>query len=540
MSQPKAGHIKYNALISDIEKGAVKIPQFQRQFVWSKEQSATLIDSILKGYPIGTFIMWKSKEVLRSLRNIGQIELPEVQEGDFVYYVLDGQQRMTSIFASLRGAVITREDGKKEDFSELYVDLIANDDEQIVITDVEGKSENSYIKLTEVLEGDIFELVNKYDKEAIKKISKYSEIVKTYEFSIITVDDVPIDVATEIFTRINVGGKQLTVFEIMCAKTYDHKRGFDLADKYNELIERLQNVNYETISSSTVLQAVSICLVGECSKKNILKLDKEIFINKWDEIINALEHAVDYFRGYYRIPVSQLLPYDSLLIPFTYFFYRNNNKKPTGNMQKYLEDYFWRIVLNSKFSSGTESKVARDIIVVIDKILNNLEPEQQEVNISIDNLNRNGWFSVGKAYIKGMLCILAAKQPESFIDGALVNINNGWLKAANSKNYHHFFPRAYLRKNGVDDGKANHIANITIVDDFLNKNKIKDKAPSVYMREFKELNSNLEDTMKTHLIYDINDMGIFNDDYNKFFEKRLETFKKEIESRLIIKSYDIL
>ena len=209
-------------------------------------------------------------------------------------------------------------------------------------------------------------------------------------------------------------------------------------------------------------------------------------------------------------------------------------------MQKYLEDYFWRTVLNSKFSSGTESKVARDIIVVIDRILNNLEPEQQEVNISLDNLSRNGGFSVGKAYIKGMLCILAAKQPESFIDGALVNINNGWLKAANSKNYHHFFPRAYLRKNGIDDAKANHIANITIVDDFLNKNKIRDKAPSVYMAEFKELNSSIEDTMKTHLMDDINNMGIFNDDYNIFFEKRLETFKREIESRLIIKSYDIL
>lgn len=280
MSQPKAGHIKYTTLISDIEKGAVKIPQFQRQFVWSKEQSATLIDSILKGYPIGTFIMWKSKEVLRSLRNIGHIDLPEIPEGDFVYYVLDGQQRMTSIFASLRGAIITREDGKREDFSEIYIDLTANEDEQIVITSIEGRNENSYIKLTEILNGDIFDLVIKYDKDAIKKISTYSEIIKTYEFSVITVDDVPIDVATEIFTRINVGGKHLTVFEIMCAKTYDHRRGFDLSDKYNELIERLQTVNYETIQSSTVLQAVSTCLVGECAKKNILKLDKETQIGR--------------------------------------------------------------------------------------------------------------------------------------------------------------------------------------------------------------------------------------------------------------------
>ena len=58
------------------------------------------------------------------------------------------------------------------------------------------------------------------------------------------------------------------------------------------------------------------------------------------------------------------------------------------------------------------------------------------------------------------------------------------LKQANSKNYHHFFPRAYLTKKGEEKFKINHILNITIVDDFLNKNKIRAKAPSKYMKEF--------------------------------------------------------
>jgi uncharacterized protein with ParB-like and HNH nuclease domain len=62
--------------MSDIDKGTIKIPQFQRDFVWNKEKSAKLLDSIVKGYPIGTFILWKTKEELRSLRNIGGLELP--------------------------------------------------------------------------------------------------------------------------------------------------------------------------------------------------------------------------------------------------------------------------------------------------------------------------------------------------------------------------------------------------------------------------------------------------------------------------------
>jgi len=538
MQQPKAGHVNYGNLINDIEKGTVKIPQFQREFVWNKSQSAGLVDSILKGYPIGTFILWKTRERLRSVRNIGRISLPEIPEGDFVNYVLDGQQRMTSLYASLKGEKILREDGKEEDFSEIYIDLTALEDEQIVVTSKE-KEDGVYLKLTDLLKMDLQMLFNNY-QEHIPKIQQYYKTIQTYEFSTITVEDVPIDVATEIFTRINVGGKDLTVFEIMCAKTYDYNKNFDLSEKYDELIKRLETVKYETISSSTVLQSVAICLVKECNKKNILKMNKNDFINSWDCIINSFEHAVDYIRSFYRIPVSQLLPYDGLLIPFTYFFYKNNNNKPIGDMEIYLQDYFWRCVLNTRFSGSLETKVAQDIKKVIDKILKGEVPEYEEgINITEDNLMRSGWFSVGKAYIKGLLCILASKQPESFINGGLVTIDNAYLKAANSRNYHHFFPRAYLKRQGVDEGKINSIFNITIVDDFLNKRKIRDKAPSIYMDEFKQLNLTLDKTMKTHLINDLNTFGIWTNDYDKFLLERIKAMKSELESRIVIRKYDL-
>lgn len=86
--QPQPQSMVYSAFINDIDRGNIKIPQFQREFVWLREESAKLIDSIIKGYPIGTFILWKTREILRSIRNIGVIELPIVPEGDYfrVYY----------------------------------------------------------------------------------------------------------------------------------------------------------------------------------------------------------------------------------------------------------------------------------------------------------------------------------------------------------------------------------------------------------------------------------------------------------------------
>ena len=107
--QPDNHNKKYEALFVEIDTGQIKLPMFQREFVWEKEQSAKLIDSILKGFPIGTFIFWKTREELRSYKDIGNHTLPETPEGDYAQYILDGQQRITSLYA-IRKGITTLED----------------------------------------------------------------------------------------------------------------------------------------------------------------------------------------------------------------------------------------------------------------------------------------------------------------------------------------------------------------------------------------------------------------------------------------------
>ena len=95
-----------------------------------------------------------------------------------------------------------------------------------------------------------------------------------------------------------------------------------------------------------------------------------------------------------------------------------------------------------------------------------------------------------------------------------------------------------LNQQGQDLASSNHIANITLVDDFLNKRKIRDKAPSIYMADFAEKNEEIEKTMATHLI-DLNDSGIWKDDYNEFFHKRAEMISKELQKRIIPRETDL-
>ena len=362
--QPKPDSKKYTDLIYEIQKGQIKIPKFQRDFVWSIDKTAKLLDSILKGYPIGTFILWETNERLNDIKNIGNLELPPVPDGTKVQYVLDGQQRITSLYAAFLGATIQKEGEKKTtDYGGIYIDLegdINDNDQQIIIAD---QPKGEFITLNEILnlEANLPQIIEQY-KEHNTTILSYARTFSSYDFSTVVLRKEDIDSAIEVFTRINTGGQTLTLFEIMSAKTYDEDQGFDMQSKFQKLLKELESTKYDTISPSIILNVLSLILSRnkECKRKVVLQLEKQSIIDIWDDVISALKESIDYFRSVYRIPVSTLLPYDALLVPFTYFFY-HNKEKPQGKQIKYLEEFFWRISLSYRYSSSTESKLAQDI-----------------------------------------------------------------------------------------------------------------------------------------------------------------------------------
>ena len=515
----------------EIEKGSVKIPQFQRDFVWTKQKSAELLDSILKGYPIGTFIFWKTKEELRAIRNIGGLELPKTPKGDYILYVLDGQQRLTSLFAAVKGLTIERSDGDEEDFSTFYVDLEADPDESVVLAELEDETqEHRWITLHDLLFGKL-KKISQYPEPAQEVIQAYKDRLNSYQFPIVTMREAPIEVATEVFTRLNISGKDLSMFEIMVAKTYDAERDFDLAEQYDALIEKLDSARYGTLPSAAVLQSVAACIAKETKKKAILAIKKSRFIDEWQAISTALGQAVDYLRNAVGVPVSQLLPYPAMIVPFTYYFYKAKSN-PDALKSKLLQDFFWRVGLGERYSRSLDTRLAQDI-KRMDVILKGQRPKYDwEVDASAEFIQQNGFFATGRAYIKTLLCLLASQRPLSFRDNSVVNISNDWLTRSNSKNYHHFFPKSYLKANGYDARSANHIVNITLVDDQLSKKEIGAKAPSFYVAKFGKTNDQLKKALASHFI-GLESFGIQEDDYEKFCAKRAARLSTAIEKKLI-------
>ncbi len=516
----------FRTIQSLIENGDIKIPQFQREFVWKVDDSARLIDSILKNYPIGNFIFWRTDQQLRSIRDIGNMVFPIKSEGERVDYILDGQQRITSLYASFKGLEI-KDKKKIKDFRKIWIDLDSTYDDRIVVTDPNRPNKISLIDL----------INHKWDVgvDYIDKVRTYYESLIGFQFPITSILNSPTSVATDIFTRLNVGGKKLGPFEIMCASTYDGDLGFDLQEKFEELNRDLKESNY-SISDSQVLQLVSILLthregvLGGCTNKFILNLNKSDFIGIWQEAVISIKSAVDYMR-LNLCPTDRLLPYPPTLVLFAYFFNKNKLKVMTTDQKMYLDDLFWRISMGGRYSSSLESKLMQDILKV-DKIVNHVLPQYEwTVDIDVDYIINNGEFNKNSSFTKAWICLLSLLGPRSFKNNSLVVVDGNWQLSKNSPNLHHFFPRRYLSRVGCLDS-PDHILNMTIIDDSLNKS-ISDKEPSLYIKKLSDDNSLLIETLRTHLIGGFDRFGILENDYIKFKRERARLFSNEFNKRII-------
>ena len=534
MANPEPRSRQYPALMTDITDGKIKLPQFQRNYVWDTEKSANFLDSILRGYPIGTFILWVTKDRLQSIKNIGDAKLPPTRKGESVQYVLDGQQRLATLYACIKGIKVQQEGKKnKTDYKEFYVNLDEDPDDPESLVVTETKPTQASIKFHQLLDQQLAWYPQNYPKKKhLNRISNYQKTVQSYAFSIIEILDADLEKAVKIFHVINTGGTKLTPFEIMVAKTYDENKKFNLREKYDDMNTIAENRGY-TIPDQQVLQLISIILSTDCKSKTILSLSKNKIINLWPDVEDAIYMAIESFKRDFQIGVSRILPSSAFFVTFGYFFHKTR-KQPTVKQLKLLKEYFWKSSLSERYSGASETLIAQDKNLIDGIIQEKPQPYGSDFNFKYTIDDIKWWrFNTGNTITKSILCLFASKDPLRFDNNSSINLQNDWLRIASSKNYHHFFPRSYLKKMGVPKSEYDVITNITLVDDYLNKREIKDKAPSVYMKKFRQQNKGLAKAMSTHLIKDLNGFGVWKDDYKQFIENRGNLIFSELQKLIV-------
>jgi len=524
-------------LMAEIKKGNIRIPDFQRGYIWTKDQVMDLLESVWNGYPLGSILLWKTNEKLKE-RDPLDLRLPEPTPNSDRLYLLDGQQRLISLYSVIHGKLHL---GKKK---KLKYEAFFNLDKKEFVIESEDELkaqplelENGFLSLKDMLTfaDDKYTSVSQ-KADILTRLAGTPERIVTYTtlFNCFTALSFPaitngqsLSVACNIFERLNNTGTQLTVADLMVAITYTHD--FNLRDKLSTFNEQLDSY-YFALNERTILQCISACLQKGTEKSDIISSAGEIH-SHWAKTTESVGLAIDFLKNHCSVPTSNFLPYEIALAPLSYFFYLYGGKQLDQTRMQKLKKYFWLNMFSERYTSKAGEDIGNMVKLIADPTANLFDyydfPITKEMILDTE-------MSFNSSFVLTILCFLASRIPREFKNNVVVKLDQTFGES-NQKQLHHIFPVNYLKTHfGKDRHYSTHIkpyinniANISLISRASNR-EIWDTEPSTYFSAFEKENKKFEEALKSHLIYNLDDFGIQTNDFQRFIDKRAETIASEI------------
>lgn len=469
---------KIDKLIKRIEEGDIRIPAFQRGYVWKQNQVIELLESIISNFPIGSILIWNSLEKLNYTRNIAGYKIPDRNMLYPVNYVLDGQQRISSIYAVFSTETEQESTTKKYnpelDIFEIFYDLENN---QFIPKSEVIDSKDSIVCLRNLLDPlKLYDEFEKIDKKYHKSAKELSSKFLNYEVPVITITNRKKEEVGVIFERINNTGTKLSTLDLMTAWTWTDD--FHLLEKVDELLEELDEKGFGKIDAKLILQVTAAIIKDSTITSDVLKLTGEEIRNNWDSISEAMRKTVDFLATEVKCVNMDFLPFPQQIVSIAKFF-STDNKTIEAKQIEYLKKWFWKVSFSNRYSKGrTTEKMNHDIENVIDMRKNkfgNIEKIKYTVTEQ-ELIDTN--FSKGNPLTRAFLLLMAQNQPMDLIKNIKIDIGKS-LSKYNRKEYHHVFPDAFLKKIGKPKEKIFSIVNFIFLPSSSNK-EISDKSPSNY------------------------------------------------------------
>ena len=485
---------KIDKVIQRIEDGDIKIPAFQRGYVWDQGQIMELLDSIVNDYPIGSVLLWNTKDVLKSTRNVAGFKLPDRPPDYPVNYVLDGQQRLSSIYAVFSQS--TEQVEGDDDYNpevgifEIYYDFQkkAFVNKEDIADRKKGFLMRNLLDTPKFL-GEFKELDTAFHSDAQKLLSKFSN----YEIPIVTITNRAKEEVGIIFERINSTGTKLSTIDLMVAWTWSDD--FHLRESINGLLETLEEKKFGSLNEKILLQAISGIIQNTTKTKMILELDPKKVKDTFESLVSAMEKTVDFLSTELGCASTELLPHMQQLVPISKFFALGLEQEPKNIAV--LKKWFWKTSFSRRYAGQTDEKMDADLefinklkagdFSVVDTYSHNLTPKSL-----ID-----AKFSKSQPYTRAFLLLMAQRTPLDLVKGTKIDLGKA-LSAFNKKEYHHVNPRAFLKKRGLTSAKINALLNFCFLPADSNK-KISSSEPAKYFFELIPADK-YQDILKSNLL----------------------------------------
>ncbi len=550
----------YEAM-KNIENGKYVMPAFQRQYVWSIEQIEKLWDSILLDYPISNFLFWHiddknvtwdtyfchflKQATFNSRKQSDDVNFP-INSIDFGYTdiaILDGQQRLTSLFLSLFGETYLRPRYSNKNSGVMYVyKLFIELDKNKLEQDEEDYNSKKYdIKFTskglsinssttqfeirnildekfqndETREQAIEEilinipdnskeyakgiLLKLYNKIFVEKLIRYTEI-----------KDMSQDDALEMFIRFNNGGKKLRKHEITMS----------ILEVYwpnaREQFSMLLSGPYSDFSTDLIIRT-ALMLYGDVTKTIINQKVADDLKNNWSDFKIAFKNLQNAFEKL-NIDIEHFVNDYTKLVPLIYYIYYNPDSYEE-NLDA-IRAYLTRTIFFIYFRSGTPGKLQR-----LKTNINN-----NNMKITLDMLDSMAELQITESRIED---ILNSEKGSRLVWEVLYFIGRNWIDKNTNYEQDHLHPESRFTETkpfsiSMEEWKVwynnrNRLPNLQLLDDFENKSKSN--------RRLIDYCNNMTDEQKQEFYKKSiipQDVSLEFDDFEEFYEKRKQLLKEKI------------
>jgi len=482
-----ADGLSIRKIIEQVTAGGIRIPAFQRGFVWDAEHVAYLMDSIYKGYPFGAVILWRTKETLNFERNLGPFELPDRTPDFPVDYVLDGQQRITSIFGVFQTELAAQGD---DSWTHIYFDMDAKADLQ--------ESQFLALDLASVDPARHFPISTFFDVTAYRRATsslsdeqatKIDSVQAIFKEAIVPTQVIVTDDRSKVaivFERVNRLGVELDVFQLLTAWTWSED--FDLQQRFSDLAEELRPHGFNDVAEDTnlLLRCCSAIVAGDASPTAFINLKGADVRDRFDDIENGIKGAIDFLRKNLHVEALANLPYAASLVPLAVFF-ASKNVNITDAQRSVLVKWFWRSCFSRRYSAAVVRNLNKDIEEAA-ALREGRSSTLADFAAPVDNEFFEQTFTIGTVNTRTFILLLAQQRPLSFISGTPVTLS-AVLQAYNRNEFHHLMPRAYLKDQGCGTRQINALVNFAIISASDNKalggvapSRYKDKIPAAKLR----------------------------------------------------------
>jgi hypothetical protein len=572
-----------DGLLDNILVGKVQLPDFQREWVWDDEHVKSLLASVSLSYPIGAIMMLEADTSNMTFKplplkgvalNDGQ--LPE-------HLVLDGQQRLTSLFLALRsGIAVPTKDARKSPIKRWYYidikkalnpyedreeaifsvpeDKILRDFRSQPIADFstpENEFEAEVFPLAEILDSSDWQLAYyklwKYDPEHMERYTEFHEnVVKRFQAyqvpAIVLAKETPKEAVCQVFEKVNTGGVSLTVFELLTA-TYAID-GFELRKNWKAREQKLREdkaprslralVETDFIQAITLLATRARRAVAKAAgddperlpaisarRKDMLRLKLADYLEYADRVQEALL-AAGRLLSSQKVFTARDLPYKTQLVPLAAILVALGQKAENEGVRQKLIRWYWCGVLGELYGATTETRFARDLAEVVAWVSGGPEP----ATVAEALFNRDRLFTMrtrNSAAYKGLYALLMRDGGRDLRTGETIEIASYFDEAID---IHHLFPQRWCLDHGIDMGRCNSIVNKTPISGKTNR-MIGGNAPSDYLARMQKsaeiAPGAMDEILGSHLA---DPVAMRADDFGVFYAAREAAILQRIEAAM--------